>query len=113
MRISNVCVTNRPTDQPTDGHDPLYKCEDALKNTLKTHLERFKDPTQTLVVGFGTFSGHLILVVDEVETVAEIVLILGIGRRFFDGWVSTGAGGRGIGSSGGVETRLIVIQAEK
>ena len=82
-------------------------------NTLKTHLERFKDPTQTLVVGFGAFSGYLILVVDEVETVAEIVLILGVGRRFFNGRVSAGAGGSGIGSSGGVEVCLIVIQAEK
>ena len=30
--VFNECVTDRPTDQPTDGHSLLQRCEDASKN---------------------------------------------------------------------------------
>ena len=31
LSVFNVCVTDRQTNRPTDGHDLLWKCEDALK----------------------------------------------------------------------------------
>ena len=47
----------RPTDRPTDGHDLLQKCEDALKNDVKRKGRKPKLGNNVIPAGQRKYPG--------------------------------------------------------